>query len=85
METKIMGGTLYNSILVGYDESISSKAALAEASHWVKKHGGNVVLVHAVHFDEEQPKIAPTQRDKRLKLGEKSVTRQRKPLLPHSG
>jgi nucleotide-binding universal stress UspA family protein len=71
METTIMKGTLYHTILVGYDESISSKAALAEASHWVKKHGGKVVLVHAVYFDEEEFGIAPTQLDKRLKLGEK--------------
>jgi len=65
-----MKGTLYHTILVGYDESISSKAALAEASHWVTKHGGTVVLVHAVYFDEEEFGIAPTQLDKRLKLGE---------------
>ncbi|HYA32347.1 MAG TPA: universal stress protein [Thermodesulfovibrionales bacterium] len=70
METTIMKGTLYHTILVGYDESISSKAALAEASHWVTKHGGTVVLVHAVYFDEEEFGIAPTQLDKRLKLGE---------------
>lgn len=62
---------MYHTILVGYDESISSKAALAEASHWVKKHGGKVVLVHAVFFDEEEFGIAPTQLEKRLKLGEK--------------
>lgn len=66
-----MKGTLYHTILVGYDESISSKAALAEASHRVAKHGGKVVLVHAVFFDEEEFGIAPTQLDKRLKLGEK--------------
>ena len=62
---------MYHTILVGYDESISSKAALAEASHWIKKHGGKVILVHAVFFDEEEFGIAPTQLDKRLKLGEK--------------
>ncbi|HYA32119.1 MAG TPA: universal stress protein [Thermodesulfovibrionales bacterium] len=71
METGVMEGTMYQTIVVGYDESISSKAALTEASHWVKRHGGKVVLVHAVFFDEEEFGIAPTQLDKRLKLGEK--------------
>jgi len=62
---------MYHTILVGYDESLSSKAALAEASYWIKSHGGKVVLVHAVYFDEEEFGIAPNQLEKRLKLGEK--------------
>ncbi len=71
MQTETIQGIMYRTILVGYDESISSKAALAAASSWVKKHGGKVVLVHAVFFDEEEFGIAPTQLEKRLKLGEK--------------
>lgn len=62
---------MYHTILVGYDDSLTSKAALAEASHRIKKHGGKVVLVHAVYFDEEEFGIAPTQLEKRLKIGEK--------------
>ncbi len=62
---------MYHTIVVGYDESISSKAALAEASHRVKMHGGKIILVHAVFFDEEEFGIAPAQLEKRLKLGEK--------------
>jgi hypothetical protein len=31
---------MYNSIVVGYDESLSSKAALKEASLRVQQHGG---------------------------------------------
>lgn len=63
--------TMYETILVGFDESDSSKAALSEAAHWIKRHGGNIILVHAVYFDEEEFGIAPDQLDKRLKVGEK--------------
>lgn len=62
---------MYKTILVGFDDSISSKAALTEASHWAKKHGGKIILVHAVFFDTEEFGIAPEQLEKRLKIGEK--------------
>lgn len=62
---------MYKTILVGFDDSISSKAALTEASYWVKKHGGKIILVHAVFFDTEEFGIAPEQLEKRLKIGEK--------------
>jgi len=60
---------MYNSIVVGYDESLSSKAALKEASRWVKVHGGSLLLVHAVYFDQEEFAILPAQMEKRLELG----------------
>ena len=63
--------TMYETILVGFDESESSKAALSEAAHWIKRHGGKILLVHAVYFDEEEFGIAPDQLDRRLKVGEK--------------
>jgi len=63
--------TMYETILVGFDESSSSKAALSEAAHWIKRHGGKILLVHAVYFDEEEFGIAPDQLDRRLKVGEK--------------
>lgn len=62
---------MYNTIVVGYDESESSKAALKEASLWVKKHGGKVFLVHAVFFDKEEFAILPAQLEKRFELGTK--------------
>lgn len=62
---------MYKTILVGFDDSISSKAAITEASHWAKKHGGKIILVHAVFFDTEEFGIAPEQLEKRLKIGEK--------------
>ena len=70
-QAKKTTGTLYKNIVVGFDESNSSKAALTEAAHWIKRHGGKIILVHAVYFDEEEFGIAPDQLDKRLKVGEK--------------
>lgn len=60
---------MYNSIVVGYDESLSSKAALKEASRWVKAHGGNIHLIHAVYFDQEEFAILPSQMEKRFEFG----------------
>jgi nucleotide-binding universal stress UspA family protein len=62
---------MYKTLLVGFDDSQASKAAIIEASNWVKRHGGKVILVHAVYFDPEEFGIAPTHLDKRLKNGEK--------------
>ena len=60
---------MYNSIVVGYDESLSSKAALKEASRWVNVHGGKLFLIHAVYFDQEEFTILPSQREKRFEFG----------------
>jgi nucleotide-binding universal stress UspA family protein len=62
---------MYQNLLVGYDESPSSRAALDQAARWVKKHGGTVSLVHAIFFDTEEFGIAPEQLDKRVRLGKK--------------
>jgi nucleotide-binding universal stress UspA family protein len=60
---------MYNSIVVGFDESEYSKAALTEAAQWIKKHGGKVTLVHAVYFDKEEFAILPSQMEKRFEIG----------------
>ncbi len=60
---------MYNNIVVGYDESLSSKAALKEASLRVKQHGGKLTLVHAVFFDQEEFAILPSQIEKRFEIG----------------
>jgi nucleotide-binding universal stress UspA family protein len=60
---------MYSSIVVGYDESESSKAALKEVSLWVKNHGGKLHLVHAVYFDKEEFAILPSQMEKRFEIG----------------
>ncbi len=68
---------MYNSIVVGYDESLSSKAALKEASRWVSVHGGKLFLIHAVYFDQEEFAILPSQMEKRFEFGT-NVCRQAK-------
>jgi nucleotide-binding universal stress UspA family protein len=60
---------MYTSIVVGYDESLSSKAALKEASLRVKEHGGKICLVHAVYFDQEEFAVLPSQVEKRFDFG----------------
>jgi nucleotide-binding universal stress UspA family protein len=60
---------MYSTIVVGYDESESSKAALQEASLWVKNHGGKLHLVHAVYFDQEEFAILPSQMERRFEVG----------------
>ena len=60
---------MYTSIVVGYDESLPSKAALKEASLRVKQHGGKLCLVHAVYFDQEEFAILPAQMEKRFESG----------------
>jgi len=63
---------MYETMVVGFDDSPASKAALIEASNMAKKNGGKVILVHAVYFDTEEFGIAPEQLEKRLKIGEKA-------------
>lgn len=62
---------MYKTIVVGFDKSPSSRAAVIEAANWIKRHGGVLYLVHAVFFDTEEFGIAPEQLDMRLKIGEK--------------
>jgi len=60
---------MYNTIVVGYDESESSKAALKEAALRVKSSNGKLYLVHAVYFDQEEFAILPSQMEKRFEMG----------------
>ena len=60
---------MYSTIVVGYDESESSKAALKEASLRVKEKNGKLYLVHAVYFDQEEFAILPSQMEKRFETG----------------
>jgi nucleotide-binding universal stress UspA family protein len=76
---------MYNSIVVGYDESESSKAALKEASLWVKKHGGSISLVHAVYFDQEEFAILPSQMEKRFEIGAHACRQAKKSLQDEFG
>ena len=60
---------MYKSIVVGYDESLSSKAALKEASLRIQRQGGKLFLVHSVFFDQEEFAILPSQMEKRFEFG----------------
>lgn len=76
---------MYRTIVVAYDDSEFSRAALLEASNRVKKYGGSLVLVHAVYFDEEEFGIAPEQREKRLELGKKICYQTREQISAEFG
>ncbi|MDP3298062.1 MAG: universal stress protein [Thermodesulfovibrionia bacterium] len=62
---------MFKNIIVGFDDSEYSKAALVEVSNWVRRHGGKITLVHAVYFDEEEFATIPEQLEKRFEVGKK--------------
>jgi nucleotide-binding universal stress UspA family protein len=76
---------MYETILVGIDGSEFSKAALINATNWVRRHGGRLFLVHAVYFDEEEFSIAPGQREKRFKLGKEICYQTKEEVFPKLG
>ncbi len=76
---------MYSSIVVGYDESLSSRAALKETSLWIKNHGGHLFLVHAVYFDQEEFVILPSQMEKRFEVGTKVCKDAKKSLYDDYG
>ena len=71
---------MYENIVVAFDNTDYSKAAVIEVANRIRLNGGKVVLVHAVYFDEEEFGNAPEQLEKRLELGKK-VCAQTKDLL----
>jgi len=76
---------MYSTIVVGYDESESSKAALKEASLRVKEMNGKLYLVHAVYFDQEEFAIIPSQMEKRFDVGTKVCMDAKKSLHDDHG
>ncbi len=76
---------MYDNIVVGFDNTEYSKAALNEAVGWIKLHGGKAVLVHAVYFDEEEFGIAPVMLEKRLEMGKKACYQEREAALGKDG
>ncbi|MBI4687541.1 MAG: universal stress protein [Nitrospirae bacterium] len=62
---------MYKNIVVAFDGSEFSKAALIESANRIKRHGGKLTIVHAVFFDEEEFTLAPEQREKRFGIGKK--------------
>ncbi len=76
---------MYENIVIAYDDSEFSRAALWEASHWIARHGGKATLVHSVFFDEEEFVIAPDQREKRFELGKKICYQKREEISAEFG
>ncbi len=60
---------MYQNLLVPYDDSAFSQAALLEAAHWNRRHQGTLTILHAVFFDTEEFGIAPEMREKRWSKG----------------
>lgn len=60
---------MYNSIVVGFDGSEYSRAAVIESSHWIRRHGGRLTIVHAVDFGEEETVFTQEQKEQRLSSG----------------
>lgn len=79
------GKKMYKTILVGFDDSLYSKSALIEAANWIKRHGGKLILAHAVYFDTEEFGIAPEQLEKRLKVGERACVDTKEMLTSEFG
>jgi nucleotide-binding universal stress UspA family protein len=50
---------MYNTIVVGFDGSEFSMAALIESANRIRRHGGKLILLNAVYFDEEEYGNAP--------------------------
>ncbi|WP_333656477.1 universal stress protein [Dissulfurispira sp.] len=76
---------MYKTILVAFDGSEYSRAALIESSNLAKRHGGKVIMVHAVYFDEEEFSLAPEQREKRFELGKKVCYQARETISSEFG
>ncbi|MEW6738883.1 MAG: universal stress protein [Nitrospirota bacterium] len=76
---------MYKNILVAFDGSEVSRAALIESSNWIKRHGGKVIMVHAVYFDEEEFSLAPEQREERFELGKKVCYQTRETISSEFG
>lgn len=71
---------MYKNIVVGFDNTEYSKAAVIEVSNRVKSQGGKFILVHAVHFEEEEPAITAQKKDERIQYG-KNVCYQTKEMV----
>ncbi len=76
---------MYTSIVVGYDESLPSKAALREVSLRIKRSRGTIYLVNAVYFDDEEFHILPWQKEKRFEIGKNVCLEAKKNLQDEFG
>jgi nucleotide-binding universal stress UspA family protein len=65
---------MYNRILVAYDGSDYSRAALIESANRVKRRGGRLIILNSVYFDEEEFGNKPEQLEKRMEAGKKIIS-----------
>jgi len=66
---------MYKNIIVGFDDSESSRHALSEVAHRVKGDGSHIKLVHAVYHDSDEFDVSRGQLDERLTVGQKVCTK----------
>ena len=76
---------MYKKLLTCFDGSEQSRAALRESALWVKKHGGELTMLHAVYFDTEEFGIMPTQLEKRVKHGQELCERAAREIEASTG
>lgn len=62
---------MYKTIVVGFDNSEFSKAALTESSKLAKKHNGQVIIVHAIDKGDVEPAIEDELVKKRFMISSK--------------
>lgn len=68
---------MYDKIIIGYDDSEYSMAAVKEVAAWLSRHGGTAELVHGVYFDEEEFSYSPNLLKDRVKDGTEVCTHAR--------
>ncbi len=66
---------MYEKVLIGYDDSKYSMAAVKEVAAWLKRHGGKADLVHGVYFDEEEFCSKPEMLRQRINDGKDACTK----------
>ncbi len=80
-ESTVRKKPMYENIVVAFDNTEFSKAAVIEVANRIRMNGGRVTLVHAVYFDEEEFGNAPEQLERRFEAGRKVCTQTKETLL----
>ena len=66
---------MYEKIIIGYDDSAYSLAAVREVVAWINRHSGTAEIVHGFYFDEEEFGIKPDLLKLRAEEGKKACLR----------
>ena len=59
----------YKNIVLAYDDSKYSKAALIETLHWAEAHDSKVTVVHAVFYDSDEFTTSPNRFEQQVRAG----------------